>query len=666
MQRMQTPSRETLIHALYEAAELEHDLMCTYLYAAFSLRQGTAEGLTATEADATARWRKAIIDIAIEEMAHLAAVWNITSALGGTPRFGRFNFPLDVGLLPASITVKLAPFTAAVVQHFVHLERPMTSKEPEGSGFAAEAAFHRGTDRVRITPMPLDYETVGVFYAELQKMLCSFVEAHGEDAAFCGDAALQLGPKELSLYGVTPVVCLKTALAALDSIIEQGEGAPGHSENSHHVRFVAIRSELAALGATNPAFHPAFPSATNPVLRPPQRAARVWIEDEEAAKTVDIANAGYALMLRLLAYSYGVPNTISEKGIAVGLGIDLMRAVTLLGERAARLPAGPSDPECNAGMSFTTLRDAAPLPAGLAARRFFTERFAELATAATTLDQTDPRVLQVVRLLAALAQRAKKSFAGVVTLPLAPIAIVAPPALAPNAGTSSIDKAPNGAPIPHTVAGVDEIEAEHMTLLYDGEKCIHSRKCVTQAPEVFLANVKGPWIVPDAMDTELLAAIAHACCSGAIAYRRKNGRPEEPVPPVNTVEIREGGPYAVRAEIHLDGAPPTFYRATLCRCGASKNKPFCDSSHHAINFAATGEPATIGDKSAMLAVRNGPLAIDPQTDGPYAARGNLEIMSGTGRMVARVQSAKLCRCGGSHTKPFCDGTHATIGFRSDR
>ncbi len=665
---MPTPNRETLIHSLYEAAELEHNLMCTYLYAAFSLRQGTAEGLSATEADATVRWRKAIIDIAIEEMAHLAAIWNITSALGGTPRFGRFNFPLDVGLLPASITVKLAPFTEAVVQHFVHLERPMASDEPEGPGFAAEAAFHRGTDRVRITPMPIDYETVGVFYAELQKMLRSFVEAHGEAAAFCGDAALQLGPTELALDGVKPVVCLETALAALASIIEQGEGAPGHSDRSHYVRFVAIRAELAELRAANAAFHPAFPSATNPVLRPPQRTSRVWIEDEEAAKTVDIANTGYALMLRLLAYSYAVPNTTPEKGIAVGLGIDLMRAVTLLGERAARLPAGPSNPECNAGMSFTALRDAAPLPAGLAARRFFTERFEELATAATALEQTDPRVIQAVRLLAALALRARKSFAGVVTLPLAPITPDAPikiarPALAPP---GSIEKAPNGAPIPHPVDGVDEIEAEHMTLLYDGKKCIHSRKCVTQAPEVFLANVKGPWIVPDAMDTELLAGIAHACCSGAIAYRRKDGRPEEPVPPVNTVELREGGPYAVRAEIHLDGEPPKFFRATLCRCGASKNKPFCDSSHHAVSFAATGEPATIQDKSAMLAVRNGPLAIDPQTDGPYAVRGNLEIMSGTGRMVARVQSAKLCRCGGSNTKPFCDGTHAKIGFRSDR
>jgi CDGSH-type Zn-finger protein len=66
----------------------------------------------------------------------------------------------------------------------------------------------------------------------------------------------------------------------------------------------------------------------------------------------------------------------------------------------------------------------------------------------------------------------------------------------------------------------------------------------------------------------------------------------------------------------------------------------------------------------MLPVRNGPLQVDPQTDGPLRVRGNLEIVSGTGRVVARVEQAMLCRCGGSATKPFCDGTHTRIGFRS--
>ena len=137
-------SRESLVHQLYEAAELEHNLMCTYLYAAFSLKSGVEEGLSPAEADATARWRRAILKVAIEEMGHLTAVWNITAALGGSPRFGRMNFPLDPGGLPASVVVRLEPFSEAVLQHFIFLERPMDSSEPDGAGFVADFHFKRG------------------------------------------------------------------------------------------------------------------------------------------------------------------------------------------------------------------------------------------------------------------------------------------------------------------------------------------------------------------------------------------------------------------------------------------------------------------------------------------------------------------------------------------
>src|SRR5258708_28303093 len=130
--------------------------MCTYLYAAFRLKSGEAEGLSAAEAEAVARWRRTLIQVSVEEMGHLTAVWNITAALGGAPRFGRGNFPLDPGNLPAGIVVKLAPFSEAVVQHFVHLERPANSTEPDGTGFAPGQPFRRGVDSVRLTPMALD------------------------------------------------------------------------------------------------------------------------------------------------------------------------------------------------------------------------------------------------------------------------------------------------------------------------------------------------------------------------------------------------------------------------------------------------------------------------------------------------------------------------------
>ena len=105
-------------------------------------------------------------------------------------------------------------------------------------------------------------------------------------------------------------------------------------------------------------------------------------------------------------------------------------------------------------------------------------------------------------------------------------------------------------------------------------------------------------------------------------------------------------------------------RATLCRCGKSKNKPFCDNSHREIEFEATGEPATVA--SEPLKERGGELQVMPVRNGPLKIRGPVEICSGTGRTVTRTQYAKLCRCGGSANKPFCDDTHLRIGFRSEK
>jgi CDGSH-type Zn-finger protein/uncharacterized Fe-S cluster protein YjdI len=661
---LSSATRERLLHALYEAAELEHNLLCTYLYAAFSLKTAREEGLLDHEAEAVSRWRREILSVAIDEMSHLTAVWNITSALGGVPRFGRTNFPLDPGYLPACVVVKLAPFSEAVLQHFIHLERPSGSSEPDGEGFEPERLFVRGAAGPRLTPMAIDYATVGEFYAAVGEGLRGLVTRLGEPVAFCGDPALQLSERETDLAGAKRVVCLKTALAAFDSIVWQGEGAPDHSAGSHFERFSAIRAEYQSLKASSPGFVPSFPAATNPVLRrPPRPEGRVWIEPEPSIAIVDLANAAYGLMLRLLAYAYAVPAPHPDKALAVDLGVGLMRAVTPLGEHAARLPAGPSNPHCNAGMSFTTLRDAASLPPGPAARRFFVERLSELASAAAAMAPNGtPRVLAGARALRELAERAAKRFDLSVTV-AAPTEQAAPTEIAAATGRgAAAAPAAAGTNEPSArIDGVEVIEGRALTLMFEARRCIHARFCVTGAPTVFLANVQGPWLHPDTMDVERLAAIAQECPSGAIQYRRTDGRPNESAPPVNLAAIREAGPYALRGLLRLDGAD-IGYRATLCRCGASKNKPYCDGSHHEIGFSASGEPAS--GRTDMLPVRDGVLAVDPQPDGPLQIRGNLEITSGTGRVVARVTAARLCRCGGSATKPFCDGTHARIGFRS--
>lgn len=111
------------------------------------------------------------------------------------------------------------------------------------------------------------------------------------------------------------------------------------------------------------------------------------------------------------------------------------------------------------------------------------------------------------------------------------------------------------------------------------------------------------------------------------------------------------------------GEPQANPRATLCRCGQSANKPFCDGAHASAGFVATGEPAA--KDFAALEVRNGTLNVQPLPNGPLMVAGNLEVVSGTGRTVDKVTKAFLCRCGQSKNKPFCDGSHKAAGFTAD-
>ncbi len=215
---------------------------------------------------------------------------------------------------------------------------------------------------------------------------------------------------------------------------------------------------------------------------------------------------------------------------------------------------------------------------------------------------------------------------------------------------------------------VEVVVGQQAVIRFEARRCIHSRQCVLAHPDVFVPNTVGAWIHPDAVTPAEIAEIAHNCPSGAIQYERRDGGPPERPPVVNLVRIRENGPLAVHAELNVGGDTRST-RATLCRCGASANKPYCDGSHKTASFktptpfTATGEPATLD--SEVLPVRNGEVQITPTPNGPYMVKGSLELVSGTGRTLNRVTSTYLCRCGHSANKPYCDGSHARVGFVSE-
>ena len=98
--------------------------------------------------------------------------------------------------------------------------------------------------------------------------------------------------------------------------------------------------------------------------------------------------------------------------------------------------------------------------------------------------------------------------------------------------------------------------------------------------------------------------------------------------------------------------------AVLCRCGRSSDKPFCDGTHTKIGFA---DPARLPADSEAGTAGAGRVTITPLPNGPNHCEGPLTIRDAAGRTSAS-DSTFLCRCGGSHTKPFCDRTHERIGF----
>jgi CDGSH-type Zn-finger protein/uncharacterized Fe-S cluster protein YjdI len=207
---------------------------------------------------------------------------------------------------------------------------------------------------------------------------------------------------------------------------------------------------------------------------------------------------------------------------------------------------------------------------------------------------------------------------------------------------------------------IEEVRGRQVVIRFEGARCIHSRNCVLGRPDVFVPNVEGEWIHPDRATPDDVAHLALTCPSGAITYERLDGGPQERLPQVNTLHVRENGPLALHAPHTVVGQ--TALRATLCRCGASQNKPWCDGSHGSIGFTATGEPAT--KESQALATRDGQVTVTPTADGPLKVEGPLEIVSGTGRTTNRVTETWLCRCGASGNKPYCDGSHRRIGFKS--
>jgi hypothetical protein len=347
--------REALIYMLCQAAEIEHGIMCQYLFAAFSLKQGEDEALTAEELDAVTRWRRVIAHVATEEMLHLALVQNVLSAIGAAPHLTRPNLPAPAHHYPAGVNLMLVPFGERALQHFMFLERP--------EGMALEGApdidapLHEAIPLVAegdIVPQLQDFATIGHLYRSIEQGLAHLAEKFGERHLFVGPPRAQATSTDFRWPELVPVTDLASAQRALDTILEQGEGARGHWETAHFGQFVQILEEYRQMTAANPAFEPVRPVMFATVRRGEHDGSIPLIGDRVTSLCTDLFNVSYEVLLQILErYFAHTEETDAQLATLADAAVTLMAGVLRpLGDLITTLPLGPEHPGFNAGPSF--------------------------------------------------------------------------------------------------------------------------------------------------------------------------------------------------------------------------------------------------------------------------------------------------------------------------
>ena len=134
---------------------------------------------------------------------------------------------------------------------------------------------------------------------------------------------------------------------------------------------------------------------------------------------------------------------------------------------------------------------------------------------------------------------------------------------------------------------INEYSNGELTVVWEPKKCIHSRICVNTLPKVYHPDKK-PWIKAENATTEELKSQIDTCPSGALSYYMNKEGKKEAESAETKVKVIQNGPLLVFGTIQVtdkDGIVEVKSKTTaFCRCGVSKNKPYCDGSHVKIDF----------------------------------------------------------------------------------
>ena len=293
-------TREELLLALQEAAELEHGLMVQYLYAALTLKTAAGDGLTTDQLVMVRAWRRTLSTIARQEMGHLGTVQNFLSTLGGGPHFSIPRFPMPAKYYHPSQVFSLEPLTPGCIDRFVHFEAPIG--QPVVNVFGLQ-------------PDPLRYVTVGDLYRQISDAITA-----------ANQADLFIGPsngQDLTHWGsvaVLPTRTLVEAGKAVDHIIEEGEATTIAGADSHYQKFVKIRDQYQQALLADPAFVPYRNVVSNPTTIVGRVDGSTYLANDGARRVGELFAASYQTLLMTLSQYYKFQESIDVPVVGIDPG----------------------------------------------------------------------------------------------------------------------------------------------------------------------------------------------------------------------------------------------------------------------------------------------------------------------------------------------------------
>jgi hypothetical protein len=276
--------------------------------------------------------------------------------VGAAPRFARPNFPMPAYSYPAGVRIELLPFGEAALRHFAFLERPegMDIEDAEGFEAIAQAVALPHDEQDEIVPHLQEFDTIGQLYRSIQLGLERLAARIGADRVFIGPPDAQATEEHFRWEELVAVTNLASAAQAIDTIVEQGEGARGEWRNAHFGRLLAILDEYLDIKRVDPGFEPARPVLAANVRPQATGIAMPLITDPGTTRCMDLLNVVYEVLLQLLSrYFAHTDESPAQLKVLADVSVGLMyAAIKPLGTVVTTLPVGSDTPGRTAGPGF--------------------------------------------------------------------------------------------------------------------------------------------------------------------------------------------------------------------------------------------------------------------------------------------------------------------------